>query len=351
MKQNSSVYCFVFFALIGLSLLAACHLKVKEPLVAGPKAAPADLSGPKISFDELVYDFGVAGQRQEIRHSFTFRNMGTESLVVEKVDTDCGCTAALVSSSRIDPGEQAVLHTVFKTRRYEGSQEKKVYVFSNDPSEPEVELTIKGVVKTMIAILPEGMSFGNVNRGEHITRQVKVYQVEAMPLKISKVEADHRYLDVDLARFEEENSQGFEVKATLLSENLPVGPLAEVITLHTNVKGRPRVDVPVWARILGRIKTEPGMLSFGVIKKGMGGSAEARIFRHDGEEFGVVRAESNLPYLAVEVKELVRRKEYAVTVHVQKNSPAGRMAGEIRIFTDDQEEAVVKLPCFALIEK
>lgn len=79
-------------------------------------------------------------------------------------------------------------------------------------------------------------------------------------------------------------------------------------------------------------------------------SAEARIVRCDWAEFSVVKAESNLPYLTVDVKELVRRKEYAVIVHVQKNSPASRMAGKIRIFTDYPEEAVVKLPCFALIE-
>jgi hypothetical protein len=36
----------------------------------------------------------------------------------------------------------------------------------------------------------------------------------------------------------------------------------------------------------------------------------------------------------------VRRKEYALTDHVQRYSLADRMAGEIRIFTDYPEEAV-----------
>ena len=40
---------------------------------------------PKIQFDEMSFDFGTVYQRKTLKHTFTFKNVGTGVLHINKV--------------------------------------------------------------------------------------------------------------------------------------------------------------------------------------------------------------------------------------------------------------------------
>lgn len=104
-------------------------------LLGGEKA-------PKIKFKEDLWDFGRVKQGQMLTHSFLFQNEGDAELVIKKVRTSCGCTAALISKKKITPGEEGEIRVTFNTQGYEGSVSKYIYVESNDASEPRKQLTV-----------------------------------------------------------------------------------------------------------------------------------------------------------------------------------------------------------------
>jgi hypothetical protein len=207
--------------------------------------------GPRMVFEEIVYDFGIAGPEEEVTHTFRFTNAGSFPLRIDKVDTDCGCMAALLSEKEIPPEGGGEIRAVFETRRYEGKQEKIITVYSNDPNSPEIELVIKGTIKRDVAVVPQGIHFGDVEKGEAAAARVRLLQLSPEPLKVHRIEADDRYLIVTMNPFEEENARGFNIEIRL-KPDAPVGAMNEVITLHTNVKKRPRIDVPVYGVVKGR---------------------------------------------------------------------------------------------------
>lgn len=209
-----------------------------------------DVAPPHLAFEELVYDFGVAGPRAGITHTFKFSNMGKSHLKISGVSTSCGCTATLLSGADMPPGSSGGIRATFETRRYEGKQETMITVHSNDPDEPQIDLIIKGNIKRDVAVVPQGLNFGDVKKGELATRRVKVLQLSEELLVVKRIEANERYLMVAASRFRDENSRGLNIKITL-NPQAPAGPFTDVITLHTNVKKRPRIDVPVWANIIG----------------------------------------------------------------------------------------------------
>jgi hypothetical protein len=49
-----------------------------------PKPEPTG-PHPKIEFQEVAYDFGKQIAGTELKHSFSFKNTGTETLVIDKV--------------------------------------------------------------------------------------------------------------------------------------------------------------------------------------------------------------------------------------------------------------------------
>lgn len=206
-------------------------------------------SGPSLSFDELVYDFGVAGPKKKISHTFKFKNIGTSTLKIYKLDTSCGCLASLMPKQTIPPEGTGEIRIKFYTRKYEGKQEKVIDVYSNDPKRPKIKLTIKGVIKKDIAIVPSGINFGKVDHDQPVTRQIRVFELSKHPLQVKKIDYNRDIFTIRTARFNGENSKGIEILITLKPKSF-VGQLNEVITIHTNLKKRPRIDVPIWAKVI-----------------------------------------------------------------------------------------------------
>ncbi len=204
---------------------------------------------PALVFKEQVYDFGIAGPEQKIRHTFKFINSGSEPLKIIKLSPSCGCTVALIPETEVMPGGSGEIQAVLETGKYEGKQKATIVVHSNDPLRAEIVLTIKGIIKTGIAVVPQGISFGNIQKGETAAARVRVLQLSDAPLVLEKIELNDKFLTVETSEFGEENSRGINIYIILKPE-IPAGMFSEVITLHTNLKKYQRIDVPVIANIL-----------------------------------------------------------------------------------------------------
>lgn len=301
---------------------------------------------PHLAFEELDYDFGVAGPGDRITHIFKFTNVGSEPLQITRVSTSCGCTAALLSKKEIFPGCSGEIRATFKTKRFEGDQETTITVHSNDP---EIDLTIIGTIKRDVAVVPQGINFGDVQKGETATCSVKLLQLSQNKLVLHRIEVNEKYLNATTSRFREENSRGINIDITLKSE-AQVGALNEVITLHTNLKRRPRIDVPVWANILGRIQVQPKILSLGTISKGGKISQPITVSSSDGKRFHVLKITCDLPFIHLQSSVDKKNNVVKISGTIDKVSPAGRLSGRIDIYTDDPDQSVIYVPVYGVIK-
>ncbi len=102
--------------------------------------------GPRISFTTDHHDFGDVLQGKTVEYTFRFENKGTEDLLIKEVTTSCGCTAALVSSSTVKPGETGEITVSYDSQGRAGAVSRTITVVSNDLVEPVKELTITATV-------------------------------------------------------------------------------------------------------------------------------------------------------------------------------------------------------------
>lgn len=105
-------------------------------------AAPALAQKPRAVFKETTHDFGKVKQGDVVEHDFVFKNEGGAPLIVDKVETTCGCTAALVSEKTIAPGKEGRIKVVFDTRGYAGRLSRYLYLISNDADKRRRELAL-----------------------------------------------------------------------------------------------------------------------------------------------------------------------------------------------------------------
>lgn len=100
-------------------------------------------TGSRIKIDTTSWDFGEVKEGQIAKKVFWVENMGDEDLVIEKVYTSCGCTEASVSSNQLAPQQRTALEVTYNSKgKEEGEDGQDIYVISNDPLSPRVQISI-----------------------------------------------------------------------------------------------------------------------------------------------------------------------------------------------------------------
>ena len=99
-------------------------------------------SNPKIYFPEITHDFGKVENGKVVDYNFKIVNQGSSVLNIKDIQTSCGCTAALVSSKSIKPGEDGTVKVQLNTKGHTGKMVRTVTIRSNDPKQPTSTLTI-----------------------------------------------------------------------------------------------------------------------------------------------------------------------------------------------------------------
>jgi uncharacterized cupredoxin-like copper-binding protein len=97
---------------------------------------------PIINFGETLHDFGKVDEGKVVEYTFNFANDGKSALKIKDIKTSCGCTAALVSSELLKPGEQGTLKVALDTSNRKGKMSRTVTIESNDPKDPTKILTV-----------------------------------------------------------------------------------------------------------------------------------------------------------------------------------------------------------------
>lgn len=134
----------VFLGMLGLAVFG--YLKA----VPGPEDDQTDL--PKIEIAPVSYNFGEIVYKDVVRYNFKIKNQGNMPLEITRVATSCGCTTAKALKTSLAPAEETELQVVYESGQMTGShgrgeQERIIYVKSNDPVNPQVEVLIYGTVR------------------------------------------------------------------------------------------------------------------------------------------------------------------------------------------------------------
>lgn len=101
-----------------------------------------------ITFDKMIYNFGEVPEGQIVEYTFNFVNTGSHPLVIQDVQSTCGCTIPEWPRQPIEAGERHSIDVKFDTTDKTDHQVKKVTIIANTlPVESEVALVGKVIPK------------------------------------------------------------------------------------------------------------------------------------------------------------------------------------------------------------
>ena len=100
--------------------------------------------GKEIYFQETLHDYGEILEDSDGSWSFSFKNLGERSIVINRVRSTCGCTVPDWPREPIESNGSGKITVKYNTATT-GTFLKSVYVYSSAANSP-IKLQIKGKV-------------------------------------------------------------------------------------------------------------------------------------------------------------------------------------------------------------
>lgn len=105
------------------------------------------LTGPELSVDRVLHDFGVIPQfGGTVETVFELKNTGSELLKIGTLTTSCSCTTATVVKTSLEPGESTKMTVVFDPNLHAEPLDvfkRTVFIPTSDPNKPETEVSVQ----------------------------------------------------------------------------------------------------------------------------------------------------------------------------------------------------------------
>jgi len=211
---------------------------------------------PRISFSETVWDFGYVPKTGTVSHTFLIKNTGEDTLVIVKVRTSCGCTAAPLSKQRLAPDETAELKLIFDPRKIVvGETTKRIRIISNDPVNPFADVQFIATIgkkSSLVKLTPTEINFDTVAQGTEDLRTITIENISGEKLSMEVVDGPGE--DVELTGLSTRTlkpGESIEINVRL-RRDASLGTLHSSLTLDFEGSREARISIPIGGVVVSR---------------------------------------------------------------------------------------------------
>jgi hypothetical protein len=316
-----------------------------NPLIPGGNSAPPG-HAPKAVVETPLYDFGNALEGTMVKHTFTIKNNGEGYLDIHGIKTSCGCTTGEPSKMHVAPGDTSDIAVAFDTHFQKGHQVRTITAYTNDPNNPQVAMTMQGIVKKQVEAQPGEVSFGNVKKGAEDIKEILVNDLNPGRGAFSVGPVSNSNSSIKVAQEKRPDGKpGALLKVSLL-KTMPVGPFDDTIKIATN---RVPLQVDVFGTVTGDLNIDPAQVSFGIVPRGQDIVRIFKLSNQGSKPVKVLEVASSSPAVGAVAEPVTPGKEYKVTVTLRHGTPDGQLRGNLTIKTDDPDQGTLNVPFYAIV--
>jgi len=313
-------------------------------LLAG--AGLANAAAPRLALGEHAFDFGTVERGSKVEHTFLLPNRGDGVLLIDHVKSSCGCTVAVVSAHEVPSAADARVTVTVDTARMAGRVTKIVTVYTNDPDNPVLPLTMSGQVAADLLVTPAPLYLGRVRRGDRTRHEVVVVPGRAgASFAVTGVDSPGPLLHAVVEPRPDGPGQRILVE---LDPHAPLGRFSEELTLRTTSPRESTLTLPVFGSIEGEVVVMPPQVTFG-ITHGKAPERDLFIRNRGSRPLAVTGVSVPKELVTYELSTLRDGLEYRLTLRLRDHVPPGTVEGAIDIFTDDPDEGHLVVPLYAIV--
>jgi hypothetical protein len=160
-------------------------------LVAALSGTLASAAQPRMIFESTEIDLGNIDAGKVVELKFKFKNAGDETLIINSINSSCGCTVPGLEKKEYQAGETGVIPVKFDSRGLSGKIAKTITITTNEKDNTYTTLKIKGAVTLKdfaeAQIEPNQLDFKNVKVGKEYSQSIKITNTGTADLRIIEV--------------------------------------------------------------------------------------------------------------------------------------------------------------------
>jgi len=301
--------------------------------IEGPNTA-AEPNGPppKLVFEQTTHDFGAVAPGSFNPCKFKFTNKGQGVLKISDVTKTCGCTVFTLDKKEYAPGEQGVINAGYNADKGSGVRTRHLYVLSNDPVDPRIDLTIQANITQKIACEPERLEY--TLKGGTIDLTLRSVDDQNFAITAFSSTGDTVSADFD------PNKKGvkfvLKTKIDVKKAGTNGNGTVEIKTSHPECQ---TINVPF--SVLPRFKVDPPSINILNAEPGKAVERELWVLNNYNEDFNVVSATSNEGIIKVTGQEKVgNRYKFNLSVLPPTTETPGKMFTDTFMITTKDGEKV-----------
>ena len=149
-------------------------------------------------FKTTSHDFGTVAKGSKSEFDFEFQNIFEEDIHVAGVRSSCGCTEPHVTKQTLKTWEKSSIHAVLNTRTFIGARSATLTVIIDQPFYAEVQLSVRGYIRSDVLFTPGSVAFGEVEQGRGAERTVSVSYAGRSDWAIVDVRSANPSFEVEL---------------------------------------------------------------------------------------------------------------------------------------------------------
>lgn len=211
------------------------------------------------------HDFGTVARAAKTEHRFLITNTTQHDMHLKSVRASCGCTTPIIETEWIKPGQTGSILARFNTGTFTGSKSATLTVSIDKPSYTELQLNVKGYIRSDVVFNPGEINFGETPVGEPQSLQVTLDYAGRGDWQLLAAESPLPFVNVS---FDEVSRSAGRVQYALtatLAENAPVGSLQNQILLRTNDRNLTTVPLRLMANVQPPVQVSPQTIALGSV--------------------------------------------------------------------------------------
>lgn len=287
-------------------------------------------------FVESTHDFGTVPRGSDAVYEFKFSNKYVEDVHVASVRSSCGCTLPRIKKSSLKTYEEGSIICEFNTKTFVGPKAAVVTVVFDKPFFGEMQLNVKGNIRSDIDTEPGMIQFGEVDRGATKDFQVKI-SARKPSWEIKDVRSANQHLGVTLDRINTAGRVSY-VMNVRLKDSAPVGEFNDNIVVVTNEAQFNSVTIPVQGTINPPLIL-PARIDLGTLK--LGSSSKQFFIAKSKTPFEIKEVLCDDKRIQFKIPE-GKKEKHLINLEFTADETVGAFRHAIKVITDLPEDGAAE---------
>lgn len=315
-----------------------------------PPQSQVSVDAPDIQIDTPIHDFGTLPQMEPVNHEFIIKNVGMLPLEILEVHPSCNCEKVELEEKVIPSGEQTKLNVSFQGTSNSGKTRVAVYLKTNDPDEPNVVVSMFGIINGVARVYPGHFNLGNITQEESIRKSFLIHSRSyGYELKVKSVKSSSPGIKPKLHKVKDK-----EILARVNFEigKLPLGPFRETIIVTTNAEKYSEIHIGIEGTVIGELLLEPNQYFFGFLQVGKPVHRTVTVEKHGKPDLKILKVEENLSFVDIKIIPVEPGRKYKINAICAPTAASPKSIRDVvKIHTNSKKQPIVEIPVYGILQK